>query len=63
MFDVLDKDMFIDEVRARRGGDVAVRDHVEAAAPASISCDYQPNGHLHPSYMEWFNHNEDSYFR
>ena len=66
--------MFIDEVRARRDGDEvrARRDGDEVRAPGDAgdqehagvsSPEYQDRGHLHPSYMEWFSHNEDSYFR
>jgi hypothetical protein len=58
--------MFIDEVRARRGGEVVGINQFpgEASGPASVmNSDYQASRHLHPSHTEWFNHNEDTYFR
>ena len=58
--------MFIDEVRARRGVNVegGVQYPGEVATPPNaMSCEYQPREHLHPTYMEWLSHNEDTYFR
>ena len=61
--------MFIDEVRARRDGDEVVApreggDQEQGGGSVVVSSGvYQDRGHLHPSYMEWFSHNEESYFR
>ena len=58
--------MFIDEVRARREAvTVEATDNpaIPSMAHGQTAGKYQENKHLHPSYMEWFHHNEDAYFR
>ena len=56
--------MFIDEVRARRDTKEN-KNGIESQdiQHQTLSCNYLPKEPKHTSYVEWFNHNEDAYFR